>query len=533
MKNGESLCEPTLSFILHGFWVGVADMSKKLLKSTAVVGSMTFLSRILGLVREIVFATTFGATAYMDAFLVAFKIPNFMRRLFAEGAFSQAFVPVLSEVKTKEDHAAVKDLIAHVAGLLGLVVFVISLLGMVIAGLVVAIFAPGFWHDPAKFNLAESLLRVMFPYLFFIALTALSGGVLNTYSKFAVPAFTPVLLNVVLILMSLYAAPHFAQPETAIAIGVVIAGVVQLAFQLPFIYRLGLLAWPKIKLAHPGVKKILKLMVPALFGASVVQIGLLVDTIFASFLQTGSVSWLYYSDRLMQFPLGVFGVALATVVLPHLSKQHALQDTEGYSKALDWAVRLVILMAVPAAVGLCVLAKPIIATIYQYGHFDLYDAQKARWSLMAFSSGLLFFIWVKVMVSAFYARQDMKTPVKIACVALACNVAFNFILVWPLAYVGIALSTAIAALVNTTALFVILHKRGIYKAHCNWWHVLFSVLVSSGVMGVILWWFARGDWAAMHMLTRVWHLALLLVVGVVSYVVLLALTGMRKKHFVL
>lgn len=508
-------------------------MSKKLLKSTAVFGSMTFLSRILGLVREVVFATTFGATANMDAFLVAFKIPNFMRRLFAEGAFSQAFVPVLSEVKTQKDKAAVKELIAHVAGLLGLVVFIVSIFGMLASGLFVFIFAPGFWDQPDKFHISESMLRIMFPYLFFISLTALSGGVMNTYSRFAAPAFTPVLLNVVLIAMTYFAAPYFSHPVMAVAYGVLIAGVIQLLFQLPFLYRLGLLTWPKIKLADPGVRKILKLMLPALFGASVVQIGLLIDTIFASFLQTGSVSWLYYSDRLMQFPLGVFGVGLATVVLPHLSQKHAAGDKAGFSSSLDWAMRLVILLAVPSAVGLCVLAMPIISTIYQYGHFDAIDAQKARWSLMAFSSGLLFFIWVKVLVSSFYAKQDMKTPVKVACAALLCNIVLNFILIWPLAYVGIALSTAIASVVNTVTLFIILRRRGVYQSHSNWPHIIFSVVLASIVMGICLWCLQGDAWFHMHLLSRVGHLAYLLIVGMASYAVMLLILGIRRRHFVL
>lgn len=494
---------------------------------------MTLLSRILGLVREIVFATTFGATAQMDAFLVAFKIPNFMRRLFAEGAFSQAFVPVLSEYKTNEDKAAVKDLIAHVSGLLGLVVFCIAIFGMIFSFIFVTIFAPGFWQHPEKFSLAEQMLRIMFPYLFFIALTALSGGVLNTYSKFSVPAFTPVILNVVLITMTLTTAKHFAHPEIAVAWGVLLAGLLQLLFQLPFLWKMGLLVWPKIKRNHAGVKKILRLMLPALFGASVVQIGLLIDTIFASFLQTGSVSWLYYSDRLMQFPLGVFGVALATVVLPHLSKSHAAQNTHDYNQALNWSFRLVILVSIPAMAGLMVLAYPMVSTIYQYGHFDGVDAAKTELALIAITSGLFFFIWTKVLVSAFYAKQDTKTPVKVACFALGTNVIANAILIWPLAYIGIALATVIGSVVNAVALFIVLHKRGLYRVSGRLKRVIVSTLLSTVVMVLVLLFF-RGDlWQTMPLLGRIYHLTALIGLGVAVYVIMAFVCGIRKRDLTL
>lgn len=508
-------------------------MSKKLLKSTFVVGLMTFLSRILGLVREIVFATSFGATAQMDAFLVAFKIPNFMRRLFAEGAFSQAFVPVLSEAKTTQDQAMVRDLIAHTAGLLGLVVFCISILGMLFAFVLVIVFAPGFWHHPEKFSLAETMLRIMFPYLFFIALTALSGGVLNTYSKFSVPSFTPVILNVVLITMTLTTAKYFTHPEVAVAWGVLLAGLLQLAFQLPFLAKLGLLVWPKIKKNHTSVKKILRLMVPALFGASVVQIGLLIDTVFASFLQSGSVSWLYYSDRLMQFPLGVFGVALATVVLPNLSKSHAAKNALEYNQALNWAFRLVVIVSIPAMAGLMALAYPMVTTIYQYGHFDAMDAQKTQWGLIAFTSGLFFFIWAKVLVSAFYAKQDTKTPVKVACLALATNVIANAILIWPLAYVGIALATVLGSVVNALCLFVILHKRGLYQKGARLGRVMVATLISTALMVFVLLFFRGNLWQTMSTLTRVLHLAILIVLGIAVYVLIAFLCGIRKRDLVM
>lgn len=506
-------------------------MSKHLFKSTLTVGSMTLISRILGLLREVVFAIVFGATAQMDAFLVAFKIPNFMRRLFAEGAFAQAFVPVLSEAKTKYSEAEVKNLIAHVAGLLGLVTFVFALLGMIFAFFLVFIFAPGFWHDPSKFALTESMLRIMFPYLFFIALTALAGGVLNTYGKFSVPAFTPTLLNIVMILVTLYAAHRFTHPELAVAWGVTLAGLIQLLFQLPFLYQLGLLTWPKIKLvkSHPGVTKILRLMIPAIFGASVVQIGLLIDTIFASFLQTGSVSWLYYSDRLMQFPLGIFGVALGTVVLPHLSSMHAKSDQISFNSSLNWALKLVLIFALPAAAGLAVLAKPMVCVIYQYGKFSAQDALNTAWALVILSLGLFFFIAVKVLVSAFYSRQNTKTPVKIAALALGVNILFNFILIFKLAYLGIALATVISSVFNVSALGFVLIKKKIWVLDQHWVKIGLVVILATLVMSVSLYFLSNlTHWLSLGLVSRLWHLSILLILGVVIYLGILGLFRIQK-----
>jgi len=492
---------------------------------------MTLISRILGLLREVVFAIVFGATAQMDAFLVAFKIPNFMRRLFAEGAFAQAFVPVLSEAKAKYSEFEVKDLIAHVAGFLGLVVFIFSLLGMIFSFFLVFVFAPGFWHDPAKFSLTESMLRIMFPYLFFIALTALAGAVLNTYGKFTVPALTPTLLNIVMIAVTLYSAHRFVHPELAVAWGVSLAGLLQLLFQIPFLYQLGLLTWPKIKFAtsHPGVRKILRLMVPAIFGASVVQIGLLIDTIFASFLQTGSVSWLYYSDRLLQFPLGIFGVALGTVVLPHLSSMHAKSDQTSFNSSLNWALKLVLIFALPAAAGLAVLANPMVDSIYCYGKFNALDAHNTAWALIVFSLGLFFFIAVKVLVSAFYSRQDTKTPVKIAVIALMINVLFNFILIHPLAYLGIALATVITSVFNVGALVFILLKRKIWVLDHSWLKILFSVIFAVLVMSLSLFFISNlFPWLLIGLISRAWHLVLLLIVGTVIYLGILGALGIRR-----
>lgn len=507
-------------------------MSKHLFKSTLTVGSMTFISRILGLFRETIFAIIFGATAQMDAFLVAFKIPNFMRRLFAEGAFSQAFVPVLSEAKSKYDEASVKILISQVMGLLGLAVLLVSILGMIFSWPLVFIFAPGFYHQPEKFYMTESMLRIMFPYLFFIALTALAGGILNTYHKFWVPAFTPTLLNIVMIAVTLLAAPHMAHPEIAVAWGVSLAGLVQLLFQIPFLYQIGLAVWPKLvrfKQLHPGVGKILKLMVPAIFGASIVQIGLLIDTFFASFLQTGSVSWLYYSDRLMQFPLGVFGVALGTVVLPHLSKMHADSDHEKFKKSLSWALKIVVILALPAAVGLAVLAKPMVATIYQYGKFSVVDANHTAWALVILALGLFFFIAIKVLVSAFYSRQNTQTPVKVGFFALLLNIILNCLLIHPLAYLGIALATVLASVFNVGCLLVLLCRQRVLILDFSWVRVLGSVLISLLLMAWALVKLTEMEnFLAMHLLSRVWHLGVLLLMGSVIYLGLLWVLRVQK-----
>ncbi|MFO8155099.1 MAG: murein biosynthesis integral membrane protein MurJ, partial [Thiohalospira sp.] len=382
-----------------------------MLQSTAVVGGFTLLSRILGFVRDVVIARVFGAGVATDAFFVAFKIPNFMRRLFAEGAFNQAFIPVLAEYRTDREHAETRELVGRTAGTLGLFLLGLTILGVVGAPVLIGLFAPGFIGDAERFDLAVEMLRLTFPYLLFIALTALAGGVLNTYGRFAVPAFTPVLLNISLITAAAFAAPSFAEPIRALAWGVFIAGAAQLAFQLPFLARLGLLPVPRWGAANAGVRRIARLMVPALFGSSVAQINLLIDTLIASLLATGSVSWLYYADRLVEFPLGVFGIALATVILPGLSAHHAANDPAAFSRMIDRALRWVLLVSAPATLGLILLAGPILTTLFEYGAFTAADTAMAAVALMAYSIGLTGFILVKVLAPGYFARQDTKTPV--------------------------------------------------------------------------------------------------------------------------
>ena len=347
-------------------------MAKSLMRSTTLFSCNTFFSRILGFVRDVVFAHYFGDSAAFDAFLVAFKIPNFMRRLFAEGAFSQAFVPVLSEYREQHSHQDVRNFINDMAGSLGAALLLVTVVAVLFAPVIISIFAPGFLHDVLRFSLATGMLRITFSYLLLISLTALCSAILNSYDSFGVPAFTPVLLNIVLIIMAVFVSAHFTTPEYALAWGIFIAGVVQLLFQLPFLQHKNLLPKPKIKFNDPGVRKVLKLMAPAIFGVSVAQISLLLDTIFASFLQTGSITWLYFSDRLMNFPLGVFGVAIATVVLPKLSRQHIGNNHVDYSKTLDWGLRLLLFVGIPSAVGILILAGPLLSTLFQGREFDAF-----------------------------------------------------------------------------------------------------------------------------------------------------------------
>lgn len=506
-------------------------MSLRLLKSTATVGAMTLVSRVLGLARDVVIAR-FGAGAATDAFFVAFKIPNFLRRLFGEGAFSQAFVPVLSEYKTRRDRAEVRRLADHVSAALGVILFLVTLVGVVAAPLLVYLFAPGFHDDPAKFHLTESMLRITFPYILFISLTALAGGILNTYGRFGVPAFTPVLLNLSLIGAALWLAPHLTHPITALAWAVLGGGVLQLAFQLPFLARLHLLPRPRLNWGDPGVRRILRLMTPALVGVSVTQVNLLVDTLIASFLVSGSITWLYYSDRLMEFPVGVFGVALGTVILPHLSRRHAGSDPEAFRRSLDWGLRWVVLVAAPATVALVLLAGPLLTTLFQYRAFSPYDVTMASRSLITFSLGLTGFIVIKVLAPGFYARQDTTTPVRIAVVAMLSNIVFNLALVVPLKHAGVALATSLAAYVNSGLLFRALRRSGVYRAEPGWGRFALQVGGACLAMGLVLG-YGRGEpsaWFAWDGLRRTAHLAALVIAGGLTYIGTLAALGLRPAH---
>ncbi|WP_097462280.1 murein biosynthesis integral membrane protein MurJ [Mangrovitalea sediminis] len=504
-----------------------------LLRSSGTVGLMTMLSRVLGLVRDMVIARYFGATSGADAFFVAFRIPNFMRRLFAEGAFSQAFVPVLSEYRQQKTHDEVKRLVDAVAGTLGFILLVITLLAMLGSPVLTTIFAPGFLHNPVKFGLASEMLRITFPYLLLISLTAFAGGILNSYDRFAVPAFTPVLLNLCLISAAVFLAPHISQPVVALAWGVLIAGMLQLFFQIPFLMRLGLLPRPRLDYFDPGVRQVLKLMTPALFGVSVSQINLLLDTVLASFLQTGSVSWLYYSDRLAELPLGVFGIAIATVILPNLSRKHAAKSQAEFAATLDWGMRSVLVIGVPAALALIVLAVPLLSTLFHYGRVTTHDIEMSARSLRAFAVGLVAFMSIKVLAPGFFARKNTQTPVRIGVIAMAANMAFNLVLVFPLAHAGLALATSMSAWLNAGLLLRGLRKEKAYAFQPGWGRYGARLLLGNLALVATLLALKGADsrWLGWDALHRGLHLALLVVAGLAVYFLALFLGGMRLRQF--
>ena len=504
--------------------------------SIAKVGSNTFLSRLLGFVRDLVIARIFGADAGTDAFFVAFKIPNLMRRLFAEGAFSMAFVPMLNEYKQRHGQAQLKGFVDDMAGTLGAVLLLVTLLGILAAPLLVLVFAPGFGAEPGQRELAAEMLRLTFPYVLFISLTALAGGILNTYERFGVPAFTPVLLNLILIACALWLAPLMERPIVALAWGVLIAGIAQLAFQVPFLRQLGLLPRPRLNLRDPGVRRTIRLMGPALFGASVGQLNLLLNTILASFLVSGSISWLYYSDRLMEFPMGVLGVALGTVILPKLSQRHAAEDPAAFSDTLDWGLRWLLLLGLPAAVGLLVLAGPIIATLFYSAasgaQFGTHDAQMTAHSLMAFAPGLVGFIGVKVLAPGYYARQEMSTPVRIAVIAMAANVVASLVLMWRLGHTGLALATTLSGFVNAGLLLRGLLKERVYRPRPGWGGLLAKGLGANLLMGLTL---SLGvgaidEWLALDGGARALRLGLWILAAGGLYGALLLALGLRPRH---
>ncbi len=493
---------------------------------------MTMTSRVLGLIRDIVIASYFGSSASADAFFIAFRIPNFLRRLFAEGAFSQAFVPVLSEYKAKGSKKAVKELVDYVAGTLGLTLLLVMVIGVVAAPLLIYIFAPGFYQDPSKLQLAGQMLQITFPYLMLISLTAFAGSVMNTYGQFAIPSFTPVLLNLSLIGSAILLTPYLSPSVMALAWGVMIAGFSQLALQFPFLAKLHMLPTPKWGWHHPGVRRILKLMMPALFGVSVSQISLLLDSILASFLQTGSVSWLYYSDRLAELPLGVFGVAVASVILPSLSHQHATNNIKQFSKTLDWAIRIILLIAIPSTVALIILAEPLLSTVFHHGEMSSHDVMMASGSLRAFGLGLTAFMLIKVLAPGYFARQDVKEPVKIAVKALVANMVMNLILIWPLAHVGLALATSLSSSLNAWLLYRGLVKNKIFIPLNGWKLFIFQLLFATVMMALVLTLLnaPTADWLAWKSSTQVVHLSILVISGLLVYGVCLFISGLRLTH---
>jgi len=511
-----------------------------LLKSTSVVSTMTLLSRILGLVRDIVFARFFGATIVMDAFIVANRIPNMLRRFFAEGAFSQGFVPVMARYKENHEHDEAREFVDAIAGTLGLVLFLVTLVGVIAAPLLVLIVAPGFVGEDGRFDLATAMLRFTFPYLLFVSLTAFAGGILNTYGKFGAPAFTPVILNVVLISCALWLAPQLVEPGMALAYGVFLAGVAQLLFQIPFLAKIHAVPRPSWRPKHDGVRRVGRLMLPAIFGSSVAQINVLVGGIIASLLGVGKISYLYFSDRLMEFPLGLFGIALATVMLPTLSRQAAANSMDEFSRTLDWSMKLVVLIVVPAAIGLVILASPLLVTLFYGGIFTAFDVEMSVISLQAFALGLIGFSFVKILAPAYFAREDTKTPVKYGLVALAVNFVLSVVLAWYLtrsgyaaSHAGLALATSVAAIANAWLLYRGLRTEGMLIHSTGWGMLMLRVLVANAAMIAALMWFERPVewWLAGSSFARSLQLGIAITVGAIVYFVVLAILGLRSSQF--
>jgi putative peptidoglycan lipid II flippase len=506
-------------------------MSNKLLKPLAVIGNLTFVSRILGYIRDVLIATIFGAGVSTDAFFIAFKIPNFFRRIFAEGAMSQAFIPVLAEWRSNDEKSA-SDLIRAVSGALSVAVFSVVLLGVLFAPLIVYVFAPGFVGTPEKATLSADLLRVMFPYLGLISICALTWGVMNSYNKFAAPALCAVLFNVVLISAILFMTDYFERPIMALAVGVLLGGLIQLVFSVWGINRLGFSLLPHLNWRHSGVTKILHLMAPAALAASIVQVNLMIDLAIASFLETGSISWLYYSNRLVEFPLGVFGVALATVLLPNLSAFATKGDVQKFSSTIDWALRWATMIGLPATVGLIILSDEMILTLFGYGAITERDVLMSSNSLSAYSVGLFAFIMIKIFGPGYYARQDMRTPVKFGLVAIGINLIFNLLLVAPLGHTGLALATAIAANVNALMLWRGLRSANIYVPAEDW--LLFVIRIFVGILGMTGFLFyvvsPLSIWMDWSFGSRFYHLFSFVLGGGCVYFIVLLLVGMRKKH---
>ncbi|MFT4861075.1 MAG: putative peptidoglycan lipid II flippase [Pseudohongiellaceae bacterium] len=510
-----------------------AVKERGLLKSSGLTGSMTLVSRILGLARDIAIARLFGTSDGTDAFLLANKIPNFLRRLFAEGAFNQAFVPVLSEYRSTKSHLEVQELVNAVAASLGGLLAVVTAIVWIIAPLLAVPLAYGFIDEPIKFSLFIEMLRITFPYLLLVSMTALCSATLNSYGKFAIPALTPALLNISLIACAFLLAPYLSTPELALAWGVLIAGFAQLLFQLPFLAQINLLPVPKRKKDHEGVLRIKSLMIPALFGVSISQINLMLDTFIASLLIAGSVSWLYFSDRLMELPLGTFGIAIAIVVLPSLSRRHAEKSIEEFSATLDWAFRIVCLIALPASMALILIAEPLLITLFQNDKFDMNDVIQSAGSLRAYSIGLLAFMAIKIFAPGFYARQNTSAPVKIGVIAMVANMVMNLgFYLAGFAHVGLALATSLAAYLNAGLLVLALRKEGVFSFHPGWLVFSFRLLFANAAMAVFLL-YMKGEWevwATMSLWVRVAHLAAMVLGGALLYAGCLLAAGLRWRH---
>lgn len=506
-------------------------------RSTFIVSAMTMLSRVLGLVRDVVLLNVFGAGKDFDTFVVAFRIPNFFRRLFAEGAFSQAFIPVLTEYKTTKTHAEVQILISRVFGCLATFMTTLTFIAMIAAPAVLYIYAPGFHDDPEKFALATDMFRLTIPYLLFMSLTAFASSILNSYGSFSTPAFAPVLLNITMIAGAWWLTPYMAEPIMALGWAVVIAGILQLVIQIPELWRKKLLIPPKVDFKHEGVERIMKLMLPALFGVSVTQINLLLNTIWASFMQDGSVSWLYSAERMTELPLGLIGVAIGTVILPSLSARHAEQDQAKFRGMIDWAAKVIMLVGIPASIALFMLSTPIIQALFQRGQFTLEDTQMTALALQCMSAGVISFMLIKVFAPGFYAQQDTRTPVRVGLMAVAANAILNVVFIgffklidWHAEHMALALASSGSALVNAGMLYFYLHKRNIFRFAGHWKKLFLQYAVANAAMIAALWyglsWY-NGD---VSQWIRILEVIGLCVIGVVAYAIGLLATGFRPRH---
>ena len=505
----------------------------KLLKNFITVGGMTFISRILGLLRDVVIARFFGASILTDAFFVAFRLPNLLRRFFAEGAFSQAFVPVLSDYKLNDSPKKTQILINQVSTLLFFVLVLVCIFAILAAPIVIFVTAPGFASDLQQYDLTVTLFRICFPYILFVSLTALAGGILNVWGKFAAPAVSPALLNLSIILFGIWLAPRMEEPILALSWGVLVGGILQLGLQVPYLVKLKIFprfSWdPK----NPGVKKIFRLMVPTIFGASVSQISLLINTIFASFLISGSISWLYYADRLMELPVGLLGAALGTTLLPRLAKSYALNKDCEYARVLDSGIRLAIVLAAPCAVGIAILGQPILATLFFYGEFTLYDLRMTSKALLAYSVGILALVLSRVLTTGFYGKQNTKTPVKIALITLLSTQVLNLMLIWRLGHIGLALAIAISSWINVLLLGFKLIQTNILVLAPGWlWFNVRTTIAVLLMAGTIL--LCKPDlsfWIDSNIATRILSLCLLITMGILIYFSSLWIFGMRIRHF--
>ncbi len=506
-------------------------------RSTVIVSAMTMLSRVLGLVRDVVLLNVFGAGKDFDTFVVAFRIPNFFRRLFAEGAFSQAFIPVLTEYKTNRTHAEVQILISRVFGCLATFMTTLTMIAIIAAPVIMYIYAPGFHGDEAKFALATDMFRLTIPYLLFMSLTAFASSILNSYGSFSTPAFAPVLLNIAMIAGALWLTPFMAEPIMALGWAVVIAGILQLAIQIPELWRKNLLIPPKVDFKHEGVDRIMKLMLPALFGVSVTQINLLLNTVWASFMQDGSVSWLYSAERMTELPLGLIGVAIGTVILPSLSTQHTEKNPEKFRGMMDWAAKVIVLVGLPASIALFMLSTPIIQALFERGQFTFEDTQMTALALQCMSGGVIAFMLIKVFAPGFYAQQDTRTPVRVGLMAVAANAILNVIFIgffklihWEAEHMALALASTGSAMVNAGLLYFYLHQRNIFRFGAHWKKIfmqfMFANVVMIAALAYALSWY-NGD---VSQWMRVLEVLILCVVGVVAYLAALVAAGFRPRH---